>query len=197
MKADRLVATLLLLQERGQVTAREVARELEISERTARRDLEALASSGVPVYSQRGRGGGWQLVGGARTDLTGLTTGETEALFAAATRAPSSPELRSALRKLTRALPAPMRPVAEAAARSAAAEPRDPARTHEPPGARESLTRPGNPIVAAYGGDRGVSHFPLGTYYSEDASVRNVTARSTVRPVRRGLPAAANSPQPH
>ena len=73
MRADRLVATLLLMQARGRVTAAEVAAELEVSVATARRDLEALSTAGIPVYPQPGRGGGWSLVGGARTDLTGLT----------------------------------------------------------------------------------------------------------------------------
>lgn len=118
MKADRLVATLLLLQARGRVTVREVAAELEVSERTARRDLEALTTAGVPVYSQRGRGGGWSLVGGARTDLTGFTSREIGALFLAAGPLAASPELRAALRKLMRAVPAPMRPHAEAAAKA-------------------------------------------------------------------------------
>ncbi|MDG4866092.1 HTH domain-containing protein, partial [Streptomyces sp. T-3] len=81
MRADRLVAALLFLQSRGRVTVAEVAAELEVSERTARRDLEALATAGIPVYAQRGRGGGWSLVGGARTDLSGLTTDEARALF--------------------------------------------------------------------------------------------------------------------
>ncbi len=81
MSADRLVATLLLLQARGRVTAAEVANELEVSVATARRDLAALSVAGVPVYAQPGRGGGWALVGGARTDLTGLTQGEAQALF--------------------------------------------------------------------------------------------------------------------
>jgi predicted DNA-binding transcriptional regulator YafY len=117
MRADRLVATLLVLQARGRVTAAELAEELEISERTARRDLEALAMAGVPVYSQAGRGGGWQLIGGARTDLTGLTAAEATTLFLVA--GPSSqatPEVKAALRKLMRALPETMRTQAEAAA---------------------------------------------------------------------------------
>lgn len=118
MRADRLVATLLFLQTRGRVTAAEVAAELEISERTARRDLAALATAGIPVYSQRGRGGGWALVGGARTDLTGLTAGEIRALFLVTGHSPATPELRLALRKLVRALPSTLRPDAEAAARS-------------------------------------------------------------------------------
>ncbi|WP_433544093.1 helix-turn-helix transcriptional regulator (plasmid) [Streptomyces sp. CA-294286] len=118
MRADRLVATLLFLQSRGRVTVAEVAAELEVSERTARRDLEALSTAGIPVYSQRGRGGGWSLVGGARTDLTGLTAEEIRSLFLRAGSATATPELRTALRKLVRALPAPLRSDAEAAARS-------------------------------------------------------------------------------
>ncbi|MGE0304804.1 MAG: helix-turn-helix transcriptional regulator, partial [Acidimicrobiia bacterium] len=58
MRADRLVAILMLLQTRGQVTAADVAEELEVSERTARRDLEALGMAGLPVYSMQGRNGG-------------------------------------------------------------------------------------------------------------------------------------------
>src|SRR5690242_21563160 len=80
VRADRLIAVLLLLQTKGRATAAEVARELEISERTASRDLVALSLAGVPVYSSAGRGGGWALVGSARTDLTGLTAAEARAL---------------------------------------------------------------------------------------------------------------------
>lgn len=119
MRADRLVAVLLLLQQRGRVTASEVADELEISERTARRDLEALGTAGIPVYSQAGRGGGWRLVGGARTDLSGLTAAEARALFLVAGPASGgAPAVRSALRKLVQALPEPFRVQAEAAAAS-------------------------------------------------------------------------------
>ena len=81
MRADRLVATLLLMQSRGRVTAAELADELEVSVATARRDLEALSAAGIPVYPQPGRGGGWALVGGARTDLSGLSSNEAQALF--------------------------------------------------------------------------------------------------------------------
>ena len=69
MRAGRLVAALLLMQSRGRVTAAELARELEVSVATARRDLEALSAAGIPVYPQPGRGGGWSLAGGARTGL--------------------------------------------------------------------------------------------------------------------------------
>lgn len=116
MRADRLVAVLLLLQRRGRVTAAEVAAELEVSERTARRDLEALGMAGLPVYSQRGRHGGWSLAGGGRTDLSGLSAREVRALFLLV--GPSSqatPEVRAALRKLTRAIPEPLRATAESA----------------------------------------------------------------------------------
>ncbi|MFC9425855.1 helix-turn-helix transcriptional regulator [Streptomyces sp. NPDC056987] len=105
MRADRLVATLLFLQSRGRVTAAEVAAELAVSERTARRDLEALATAGIPVYPQRGRGGGWALVGGARTELTGLTVGEIRELFLVAGVSPAAPEPRTAPRGLVRAVP--------------------------------------------------------------------------------------------
>ncbi|MFN8075096.1 MAG: WYL domain-containing protein [Kineosporiaceae bacterium] len=124
MRADRLVAVLLLLQQREQVTAAQVARELEISERTARRDLDALAMAGVPLYSVQGRGGGWRLVGGARTDLSGLTAAEARALFLVAGPASSAtPAVKSALRKLVRALPEPFRLQAEAAASSMVTDP--------------------------------------------------------------------------
>ncbi|GLY29796.1 WYL domain-containing protein [Kineosporia sp. NBRC 101731] len=124
MRADRLIAILLLLQQREQVTAPEVARELEISERTARRDLDALAMAGVPVYSTQGRGGGWRLVGGARTDLSGLTASEARALFlVAGPAAPATPAVKAALRKLVHALPEPFRVHAEAAAASLVMEP--------------------------------------------------------------------------
>jgi predicted DNA-binding transcriptional regulator YafY len=115
MRADRLVAILLMLQTRGQVTAAEVATELEISERTARRDLDSLGVAGLPVYSMQGRNGGWRLLGEGRTDLSGLTSAETQALFLLAGPRATTPELRAALRKLVRALPEPFRERAEAA----------------------------------------------------------------------------------
>jgi predicted DNA-binding transcriptional regulator YafY len=118
------VAVLLLLQARGRVTAAEVADELEISERTARRDLEALALAGIPVYSQAGRGGGWSLVGGARTDLSGLTAAEARTLFlVAGPSASATPQVKAALRKLVRALPEPFRAKAEAAASAVVIDP--------------------------------------------------------------------------
>ena len=124
MRADRLVAILMLLQTRTQVTAAEVAAELEISERTARRDLEALGTAGLPVYSRQGRNGGWQLLGGARTDLSGLTAAEARALFLVAGPSSSAtPEIKAALRKLMRALPESFRTDAEAAASALVIDP--------------------------------------------------------------------------
>src|SRR5213079_2153158 len=133
MRADRLVATLLLLQARKRLTAAEVAAELEVSERTARRDLEALSAAGIPVYPQPGRGGGWELVGGARTDLSGLTAAEARTLFmVAGPEAAATPELKAALRKLVRALPEPFRAGAEAAAGSVIVDPGGWGRTRRP-----------------------------------------------------------------
>jgi predicted DNA-binding transcriptional regulator YafY len=124
MRADRLVATLLLMQNRGRVTAAEVAAELEVSVATARRDLEALSAAGIPVYPQPGRHGGWQLLGGARTDLSGLNATEAQALFRLIGPAATvSGEAKAALRKLVRALPAPFRTEAQAAAEATVIDP--------------------------------------------------------------------------
>ena len=124
MRADRLISLLLLLQRRGRVTASEVAAELEISERTARRDLEALAMSGVPVYSRHGRGGGWQLIGGATTNLSGLSSDEARALFlAVGPSAADNRQLRAALQKLGSAIPETFRADAEAAAMAVKIDP--------------------------------------------------------------------------
>ncbi|HEY9368613.1 helix-turn-helix transcriptional regulator [Streptomyces sp.] len=124
MRADRLVAALLLLQARGRLTAAELAGELDVSVATARRDLEAMAAAGIPVYPQPGRGGGWALVGGARTDLSGLSANEAQALFLLVGPAASvSSEAKAALRKLLGALPRTFRADAEAAANATVVDP--------------------------------------------------------------------------
>jgi predicted DNA-binding transcriptional regulator YafY len=83
MRASRLVDILLRIQARGRLTAAELARELEVSERTIYRDLADLGAAGVPVYGERGEGGGYQLLEGYRTNLTGLTSEEASAMLLA------------------------------------------------------------------------------------------------------------------
>ena len=81
MRADRLLSILLLLQVHRRMTARELAKRLEVSERTIHRDMEALSCAGVPVFAERGSGGGWELMEEYRTNLTGLNRNEVKALF--------------------------------------------------------------------------------------------------------------------
>ncbi len=81
MRADRLLSIVLLLQANHQMTSRDLARRLEVSERTIHRDMEALSGAGIPVTAARGLGGGWSLLGDYRTSLTGLNEAEIQSLF--------------------------------------------------------------------------------------------------------------------
>ena len=119
MRSGRLLEMMLLLQSRESVTAAELARRLEVSTRTVYRDAEALGSAGVPIYADRGRGGGIRLLPGFRTDVTGLTQDEARALFVLTTGGAHADlglaaPLRSAIAKVLRAVPAPFQPAAAA-----------------------------------------------------------------------------------
>jgi predicted DNA-binding transcriptional regulator YafY len=81
MRADRLLSIVLLLQAHHQLTSRDLAARLEVSERTIHRDMDALSGAGIPVIAERGIGGGWSLLGEYRTNLTGLNEAEIQSLF--------------------------------------------------------------------------------------------------------------------
>lgn len=122
MSAARLLSLLLLLQARGRMSARGIADELGVSVRTAYRDLARLQAAGVPVYAEPGRGGGYQLLDGYRTRLTGMSEGEARALFFAGLPGPAADlglaaEVTAARLKLLAALPTGLR---EEAAQTAA-----------------------------------------------------------------------------
>ena len=121
MRADRLLSLVLLLRRGGRMTAAELARELEVSVRTVLRDVEALSTAGIPVYAERGRDGGFALLPGFTTDLTGLTHDEALALLTAQSRATPDalglgPAFAAAVRKVVAAMPESARRTATDAA---------------------------------------------------------------------------------
>ncbi|HEY4380686.1 MAG TPA: YafY family protein [Acidobacteriaceae bacterium] len=117
MKSTRLLSVLMLLQAHGRLSSRELAEKLEISERTAHRDMEALSEAGVPVYALRGAQGGWELTKGWRTKVPGLDEAELRGLLMAQPSALGDPKLAAAAErafgKLMAALPGNMRDQAE------------------------------------------------------------------------------------
>jgi predicted DNA-binding transcriptional regulator YafY len=122
MRASRLLSILLMLQTRGRVTAEALAQTFEVSVRTIYRDIDELSAANVPVYADRGPGGGFQLLDGFRTKLTGLTEAEAETLFLSGLPGPASQlgladQLLSAQLKLTAALPEKARADAQKIAR--------------------------------------------------------------------------------
>ncbi|MFK4069463.1 helix-turn-helix transcriptional regulator [Streptomyces sp. NPDC029674] len=128
MRADRLVSLVLLLRQRGRLTADTLSRELEVSTRTVLRDIEALSAAGVPVYAERGRHGGFVLAPGFRTELTGLNHDEALALLTAGSGRGEqvfglSSALASAMRKVVDALPESHRSTASDAAQRFLVEP--------------------------------------------------------------------------
>ncbi|MCS0787070.1 YafY family transcriptional regulator [Cytobacillus firmus] len=114
MRADRLISILLLLQNNERMTTRELAKELEVTERTIHRDMEALSAAGIPVLAERGKFGGWRLLEKYRTNLTGLKADEIKTLLLS----PSfehladlgiSEDWKEARQKLLAAIPAPLK----------------------------------------------------------------------------------------
>ncbi|MFD1707237.1 helix-turn-helix transcriptional regulator [Siminovitchia sediminis] len=81
MRADRLISIILLLQNNEKLTTKALANELEVTERTIHRDMEALSRTGIPVFAKRGKNGGWSLLEGYRTNITGLKDNEIKSLF--------------------------------------------------------------------------------------------------------------------
>lgn len=128
MRADRLVSLVLLLRRHDRLSAATLARELEVSTRTVLRDIEALSAAGVPVYAERGRHGGFSLLPGFRTELTGLNHDEALALLVAGTRRGAQlfgldSALASAMLKVVDALPDNFRTAASEAAQRLLVDP--------------------------------------------------------------------------
>jgi predicted DNA-binding transcriptional regulator YafY len=146
MLASRLLAILMILQARGRASARELAAEFEVSVRTIHRDIDQLSAADIPVYAERGRTGGFALLDGYRTRLTGLTQSEAEALFLVGLPGPAaelgvSDALSAARLKLLAALPAHIRPGADRIAARFHLDPAPWFRAGDPLPALETIAR--------------------------------------------------------
>src|SRR4029079_6360934 len=145
MLASRLLSILILLQTRGRMSARELAAQFEVAVRTIHRDIDQLSAAGIPVYAERGRGGGFRLQDGYRTKLTGLDPAAADTLFLSGLPGPAAQlgladALATARLKLLAALPPALQPGAERIA----------ARFHLDPGAwfHELGPLPALPVIA-------------------------------------------------
>lgn len=164
MRASRLLSTVLFLQARGRATAEDLARESGVSVRTAYRDILELGAAGIPVYAERGPGGGYRLVEGFRTRLTGLTPEEAEAMcLVGLPRAADHLGLGSATarlsRKLVASMPGPSAALAERLQSRFHVDPDDWYRGEDPPAHLPALTRAvldGRRLAFTYESWRGV-----------------------------------------
>lgn len=185
MRADRLLSLVLLLRHRGRMTAAAIAAELEVSERTVLRDVEALTTAGVPLYAERGRNGGFALLPGFSTDLTGLTPGEAVALLTSGSAATPGAlglgsEFSSAIRKVVAALPERARAEATGAVGRVLVRPggllRDPV-DHDPEEVLADVQR------AVFGGRRLRIRYRAGTFRPGAVREPGAAADRVVDPV--------------
>lgn len=137
LRASRLLTIQMLLQSRGRLSARALAAELEVSVRTLHRDVDHLSAAGVPIYAERGRSGGFALLDGWRTTLTGLTPAEAQAVFLSGLAGPAAQlglggDLKAARLKLLTALPAAWRDHAQIVSARLHLDPVDWYREQEP-----------------------------------------------------------------
>jgi predicted DNA-binding transcriptional regulator YafY len=177
VRAPRLIQLILILQTHGHRTAAALADELGVSVRTVYRDLEALGAVGVPVVAERGPGGGCRLLGGYRTQLTGLSAGEADALFLAGAPVAAAELglgglLADAQRKLSAALPKPLRGAAALASQRFLLDPRD---WFEAPPEHPALAA----LAIAVWGDRRVAF----TYRRDERRSRGAPVLREVDPI--------------
>ncbi|HKD22424.1 MAG TPA: WYL domain-containing protein [Rhizomicrobium sp.] len=158
MLASRLLSILMLLQTRGRMSATALAAEFEVSVRTIHRDIDQLSAAGIPVFADRGRNGGFALLDGYRTKLTGLTQPEAETLLLAGLPGPAAElglaDILSAARlKLLAALPAHVQPGAERIAARFHLDPAPWFRVSDPQPALQTVARAvwsGNALKIGY-----------------------------------------------